>query len=191
MSEEALTPEELEIDADDRMSKSIESMRSDMARVRTGRASPALVEHLQVSFYGSLTPLSQAANVTVADARTLAVQPWDKSMVPVIEKAIIESDLGLNPVTAGEIIRIPLPALTEERRVEMTKLVRSEGEQAKVAVRNIRRDAIGKAKDLEKNKEITKDDVKSFETSIQQMTDKSVAEIDSIVAAKEAEIMEV
>lgn len=185
------TPEELSLDAEDRMSKSVESMRSDMARVRTGRASPALIEHIHVDFYGNSTPIHQTANVTVADARTLAVQPWDKSTVPAIEKAIIESDLGLNPVTAGEVIRIPLPPLTEERRIEMTKLVRGEGENGKIAVRNIRRDVISKAKEMEKAKSITKDEVKEFESDVQTLTDKYVTQIDEMVTAKEAEIMEV
>jgi len=183
--------EEISLDAEDRMSKSVESMRGDMQRVRTGRASPALIEHIQIDFYGTNTPIHQAANVTVADARTLAIQPWDKTTVPAIEKAIIESDLGLNPVTAGDVIRIPLPPLTEERRKEMSKLVRGEGENGKVAVRNIRRDAIGKVKEMEKAKSVTKDEVKDFESDVQTMTDKFVGEIDKIVSAKEAEIMEV
>ena len=126
-------------DAEARMSKSIEATRGDLAKLRTGRASPALIEHLSVDYYGSPTPLNQVAGISVQDARTLSVQPWEKSMIPVVEKVILESDLGLNPVTAGDIIRIPLPALTEERRREMTKMVRAEGENCKVAVRNIRR----------------------------------------------------
>jgi ribosome recycling factor len=178
-------------DARSRMKKTVETVRHEMARLRTGRASTALLEHISVDYYGSQTPLDQVATVSVADARTISVNPWEKRMVPVIEKAILESDLGLNPVTAGEVIRIPLPALTEERRKEITKVVRSEGENGKVAIRNIRRDALHHVKELLKEKEITQDDDKHAHDQIQQLTDKFVAEIDVIVEEKEQEVMEI
>jgi len=183
--------DEIHTDATTRMDKTVESTRADMLKIRTGRANTALVEHITVDYYGNETPITQVANVSVADSRTLSIQPWEKTMIAVVEKAIMESDLGLNPVTAGEVIRVPLPPLTEERRKEMTKIVRSEGENGKVAVRNIRRDAITKAKDLQKNKEISVDEEKDLGSRIQKATDEHVAEIDKIVAAKEAEIMEV
>jgi ribosome recycling factor len=178
-------------DAQSRMAKAVESIQSDLKKLRTGRASPALIEHINVEYYGNPTPLSQVASVAVADARTLTLTPWEKQLVPVIEKAIMESDLGLNPVTSGEVIRIPLPALTEERRKEMSKLARAEGENGKVAVRNIRRDAIGKGKAMNKSKEISEDEQKGLEERIQKLTDRFVAEIDKVVVAKEAEIMEI
>lgn len=178
-------------DAETRMGKTIEATRSELAKIRTGRASPALLEHLSVDYYGTATPISQVANISVQDARTLAVQPWEKQMVPVVEKAILESNLGLNPVTAGEIIRIPLPPLTEERRREMAKLASSEGENGKVAVRNIRRDANSDLKDLLKEKEITEDEDKQGHDQVQKLTDQYVEKIDQIVAEKEAEIMQV
>lgn len=178
-------------DAETRMKKSIESMRSEMAKIRTGRASSALIDHLTVEYYGNPTPINQVANISVQDARTLAVQPWEKNMVPVVEKAILEANLGFNPVTAGDIIRIPMPALTEERRREMVKIASSEGEAGKVAVRNIRRDANGDFKSLLAEKEITEDDDHRAQDRVQQLTDKYVAEVDAIVAEKEAEIMTV
>ena len=178
-------------DAEARMGKTIEATRSELAKIRTGRASPALLEHLSVDYYGTATPISQVANISVQDARTLAVQPWEKPMVPVIEKAILESNLGLNPVTAGEIIRIPLPPLTEERRKEMAKLASAEGENGKVAIRNIRRDANSELKDLLKEKEITEDEDKQGHDQVQKITDQYVAKIDEVVAEKEAEIMQV
>jgi ribosome recycling factor len=178
-------------DAENRMEKTVETTRSEMGRMRTGRASVALLEHLQVDYYGTPTPIMQAASVSVSDARTLSVQPWDKSMVPIIEKAIMESDLGLNPVTAGEIIRIPVPPLTEERRREITRLVRSEGENGKVAVRNIRRDANHHLKDLLKDKEIGEDDEKRAQDRVQNLTDSAVSRIEQIVGDKEKEVMEV
>ena len=147
-------------DAETRMKKSVEAIREEMAKLRTGRASTALLDHLKVEYYGNPTPLNQVATVSVSDARTLAVTPWDKSVIPRVEKAILESDLGLNPVSAGEVIRIPLPPLTEERRLEMTKLVRAEGENGKVAVRNIRRDANHHLKELLKSKELAEDEEK-------------------------------
>lgn len=178
-------------DAETRMKKSVESMKGDLAKIRTGRASPALLDHIRVDYYGSEVPLSQAATIGVADARTLSVTPWEKGMIPVVEKAIMESDLGLNPVTAGDVIRIPLPALTEERRREMTKLVRQEGENGKIAVRNIRRDAIHHIRELLKEKEITEDDEKRASDEIQGLTDRFSARIDEVIEEKEAEVMEV
>ena len=178
-------------DAEQRMQKSIESMRGDMAKIRTGRASPALIDHIMVDYYGSPTPINQVANITVQDARTLGVQPWEKPMVPVVERAIMEANLGLNPMTAGELIRIPLPPLTEERRKEMVKVAASEGENGKIAVRNIRRDANNDFKTLLKEKEITEDDDKRAQDLVQKLTDKYVAEIDEVVKEKEAEILTV
>ena len=178
-------------DADQRMQKSIEAMRSEMAKIRTGRASPALIDHLQVDYYGSPTPINQVANISVQDARTLAVQTWEKNMVPVVERAIMEANLGLNPVTAGDLIRIPMPALTEERRKELVKVASGEGENGKVAVRNIRRDANGDLKALQKDKDISEDEDKQAQDNIQKLTDKYVAQIDDIVKEKEAEILTV
>ena len=178
-------------DAEQRMQKSIESLKTILAKVRTGRASPALIQHLTVDYYGTQTPISQVANITVQDARTLGVQPWEKPMVPLIEKAILESDLGLNPVTAGEIIRIPLPPLTEERRKEMAKMVSAEGEGGKVAIRNIRRDANTNFKELLKEKEITEDDDKVAHDRVQKLTDTFIVKVDDVVAEKEQEIMTV
>lgn len=178
-------------DAEQRMNKSIESMRSEMAKIRTGRANSALIDHLSVDYYGTATPINQVANISVQDARTLAVQPWEKNMVPIVEKAILEANLGFNPVTAGDIIRIPMPALTEERRKEMVKIAASEGERGKVAIRNIRRDANSDFKALLNEKEITEDEDHGAQDSIQTLTDKFVADIDEIVADKEAEILKV
>ena len=178
-------------DADSRMKKSIEVIKQDLAKIRTGRATPALLDHIIVNYYGSSVPVAQAATVGVADSRTLSIQPWEKNMIPVIEKAILESQLGLNPVTAGEVIRIPLPPLTEERRVEMTKHVRQEGESGKIAIRNIRRDAIHQNRGLLKEKEISADEEKGAEQDLQQLTDQHIKVIDDIVAAKEAEVLEV
>ncbi len=182
---------EIKQDANKRMLKSIESLKVELAKIRTGRAHPSLLEHITVSYYGNETPLNQVANVSVADSRTLAIQPWEKNMIEPIEKAIMNSDLGLNPVTAGQIIRVPLPPLTEERRRELTKVVKAEVENAKVAVRNIRRDANNDFKDLLKDKEITEDDHRRAEDDIQKMTDKHVAEIDKILEHKEEELMAV
>ena len=178
-------------DAETRMKKSVEAIREEMAKIRTGRASTAILDHLRIDYYGNATPLNQVASVSVADARTLTVTPWDKSIVPTVEKAILESDLGLNPATAGEVIRIPIPPLTEERRVEMTKLVRAEGENGKVAIRNIRRDANNHLKELLKNKEIAEDEEKKALDNTQKLTDKYVEQVDKLVADKEVEILEV
>jgi len=178
-------------DAKTRMGKSLDSLRHELAKIRTGRAHPSLLEHVHVDYYGSQVPISQAANVSIDDARTLAVTPWDKSMVPVIEKAILASDLGLNPTTAGLVIRIPLPPLTNERRVELGKVVHNEGENAKIAIRNIRRDANHHLKELLKEKEITEDQERRTEGEIQQITDEAVSQVDAIVAEKEKDLMEI
>lgn len=178
-------------DAASRMDKSLDALKSELAKIRTGRAHPSLLEHVNVEYYGSDVPISQAANVTVEDSRTLAVTPFDKSMVQKIEKAIMTSDLGLNPATAGTVIRVPLPALTEERRADLTKIVHAEGEQAKVAIRNIRRDANQHMKEMLKSKDITEDDLRRGETDIQQLTDQHVARVDEMVAVKEKELMEI
>jgi len=178
-------------DAELRMNKSVEAVATEFLRIRTGRASTALLDHLTVDYYGSRVPIAQAATVSVGDARTLVIQAWEKGMIPLIEKAIIESDLGLNPVTAGEVMRIPMPALTEERRKEMTKIVRHEGEQGKIAVRNIRRDALGDLRDLTKEKLIGEDDEKRAEAQMQVLTDQSVSRIEEKVSEKEAEVMDV
>ncbi|MEN9726895.1 MAG: hypothetical protein RL434_1261 [Pseudomonadota bacterium] len=178
-------------DTQTRMDKSVESFKLELAKIRTGRAHPSLLDHVNVDYYGSVTPIGRAANVTVEDARTLVVTAWDKAMVQAIERAILESDLGLNPQTAGTVIRIPLPALTQERRRDLTKVVKSEAEQAKVAVRNIRRDAISDLKDLLKEKEISEDDDRKGQEDVQKLTDAHVKKIDELVGAKEQEIMAV
>ncbi|MEE8495141.1 MAG: ribosome recycling factor [Xanthomonadales bacterium] len=183
--------EDIDKDARFRMSKSLESLRSELAKIRTGRAHPSLLEHVHVDYYGSEVPISQAANVAVEDARTLSVTPWDKAMVQAIEKAILRSDLGLNPATAGQVIRIPLPPLTEERRRELGKVVHSEGENTKIAIRNIRRDAIHHIKELLKEKEISEDQERKAEHEIQNVTDKAVGKADGIVAEKEKELLEI
>ena len=177
--------------AEQKMQRSIEAFKSDLAKIRTGRAHTGLLDHIQVDYYGSPVPISQVANLTLVDARTIGVQPWEKKMVAVIEKAIRESDLGLNPATQGDLIRVPMPALTEERRRELTKVVKSEGETAKVAVRNLRRDANEQLKKLVKDKEISEDDERRGSDDIQKLTDKFVAEIDKLVQTKEGEIMTV
>ncbi len=178
-------------DARLRMGKSLESLRHELAKIRTGRAHPSLLEHVHVDYYGSEVPISQAASVAVEDSRTLSVTPWDKSMVQVVEKAILKSDLGLNPATAGQVIRIPLPPLTEERRLELGKVVHHEGENTKIAIRNIRRDAIHHIKDLLTKKEISEDDERKAENEIQNVTDTAVGKADGIVAEKEKELLEI
>ena len=182
--------EDIKKDARIRMNKSLEALRRELAKIRTGRAHPSLLEHVQVDYYGSEVPISQAASVSIEDARTLAVTAWDKTMVGVIEKAILKSDLGLNPVTAGTVIRIPLPPLTEERRIELGKVVHHEGENAKIAIRNIRRDANHHIQELLKEKEISEDDERRSEQEIQQITDAAVKKSDEIVAEKEKELLE-
>lgn len=182
---------EIKQDARSRMNKSLESLRHELAKIRTGRAHPSLLEHVHVDYYGSEVPISQAASVAVDDARTLSVTPWDKAMVAIIEKAILTSDLGLNPSTAGQVIRIPLPPLTEERRRELGKVVHNEGENAKIAIRNIRRDANHQIKELLKEKEISEDEDRKSETEIQDVTNLAVGKVDEIVAEKEKELLEI
>ena len=177
--------------AEQKMNKSIESLKADLAKVRTGRAHTGILDHVEVHYYGSPTKISQVANITLLDARTISVQPWEKKMVNAIEKAIRDSDLGLNPSTMGEIIRVPTPALTEERRKEMVKLVKTEGEDAKVAVRNIRRDANEAVKKMVKDKECSEDDERRSQDDIQKLTDKFVQQIDKLLADKEKEVMTV
>ncbi|NRB72374.1 MAG: ribosome recycling factor [Xanthomonadales bacterium] len=183
--------EDIKKDTKIRMRKSLDALRNELKKIRTGRAHPSLLEHVQVDYYGSQVPISQAANVKVEDARTLAVTPFDKSMTGTIEKAIMTSDLGLNPTSAGEVIRIPLPPLTEERRRDLGRVVHQEGENAKIAIRNIRRDANTSLKELEKEKEISEDEERRGETEVQQITDQMVSEVDTIVAEKEKELLEI
>ena len=178
-------------DADVRMDKSVAAFQDELKKIRTGRAHTSLLDHVTVEYYGSDVPLNQVANVGVEDARTLTVTPWEKQMVPVVEKAIMTSDLGLSPATAGSVIRVPLPPLTEERRRDLVKVVRHEAEGARVAIRNLRRDAIHHIKDLLKEKEITEDEERRSEDDVQGLTDKHVAQVDQILSAKEDELMEV
>ncbi|MDH3507983.1 MAG: ribosome recycling factor [Gammaproteobacteria bacterium] len=182
--------DDIKKDAALRMGKSVDALKEEFKRLRTGRAQTGLLEHVTVEYYGSEVPISQAATVTVEDARTLAVSPWEKQMVAAIEKAILTSDLGLTPMTAGAVIRVPLPPMTEERRKELVRVVRNETEAGRVAVRNIRRDVLGDVKDLLKEKLITEDDDHRAHDEIQKLTDKYVAEMDSLLQEKEAEIME-
>ncbi|MCP4088839.1 MAG: ribosome recycling factor [Gammaproteobacteria bacterium] len=182
--------EDLKKDADQRMQKSVAALTQALIKLRTGRAHPSLLEQVSVSYYGSNTPLNQVANVAVDDARTLSVTPWEQQMIPDIEKAIQNSGLGLNPVTAGKVIRVPLPDLTEERRRDLARLVKHEAEQGRVAVRNIRRDVISDIKTLLKEKEISEDDERRAEQDVQKITDKYVAEIDKISEDKQNEIMD-
>lgn len=183
--------EEIIKDAEVRMGKSIDSLHTEFSKIRTGRAHPSLLDQIQVDYYGSATPINQVANVTIEDSRTLVVTPWEKDMVAKVEKAIMGSDLGLNPATAGTVIRIPMPPLTEERRRDLVKVVRHEAEQGRVAIRNIRRDANSDFKDLLKEKEISEDEERKAGESIQKLTDSYVAKIDKVLADKEAELMEV
>lgn len=182
---------EIKQDSEKRMQKTIESLKTDMTKIRTGRANAGLLDHVQVDYYGSLTPLTQIASITTSDSRTLLVTPWEKSMVAAVEKAILNSDLGLNPATAGSAIRVPMPPLTEERRKELIKVVRHEGEQGKVSIRNIRRDANNQLKDLVKDKAISEDDERRAGEVIQKLTDKYIAEVDTVLAAKEKDLMEI
>ena len=177
--------------AEQKMHKSLEAMKTSFQKIRTGRAHAGLLDHIHVEYYGSPVPLSQVANVTVQDARTLAVQPWEKKMVQVVDKAIRESDLGLNPATSGDLIRVPMPPLSEERRREMTKIARNDAEHAKVAVRNLRREANDQFKKLLKDKAISEDEERRSQDEVQKLTDRFVAEIDKLLAAKEQEIMTV
>lgn len=183
--------EDMKKDANKRMAKSIESLRTELSKIRTGRAHTSLLDHVMVEYYGSKVPLSQVANISVGDARSLTVSTWEKQMVPVVEKAILNSGMGLNPVTAGEVIRVPIPALTEERRKDMTKIVRHEGENARIAIRNIRRDVLNDIKQLLKEKEITEDEDRRAADEVQKITDKYIAEVDAVIEVKEKDLMEI
>lgn len=182
---------ELKKTTEGKMQKSIEALKLDLAKVRTGRAHTGILDHIQVEYYGSMVPINQVANVTLVDARTLGVQVWEKPMLGKVEKAIRDSDLGLNPAAQGELIRVPMPALTEERRRELIKVVKGEGEDAKVAIRNLRRDANNSLKDGVKNKDISEDDERRTQDDIQKLTDKYVAEVDKLLAQKESELLAV
>ena len=186
-----MTIADIKKNAETKMDQSIAAFKNNLQKIRTGRANPALLDTVQVEYYGSFVPLSQVANVALLDSRTISVQPWEKGMGAKIEKAIRESDLGLNPASMGDLIRVPMPPMSEERRKEMTKLARNEGEASKVAVRNLRRDANESVKKLVKEKEASEDDQKRTEADIQKLTDKFIAEIDALVSAKEQDIMAV
>lgn len=183
--------EEIKADADDRMGKSIAALHSTLGRIRTGRASPSLLDGIEVPYYGNDTPLNQVASVTVEDARTLVISPWEKNLVPEIEKALLKSDLGITPASSGEVVRVPLPALTEENRRDLTRQARGEAETSRVAVRNIRRDAIHHIRELVKDKELAEDEAHRAEEDIQKLTDKRIGEIDAMVEAKEVDLMEI
>jgi ribosome recycling factor len=183
--------DEIKKDASSRMSKSVASLQQELTKIRTGRAHTSLLDHITVEYYGSQVPLNQVSNVGIEDSRTLVVTPWEKDMVQAIEKAIMTSDLGLNPASAGTVIRVPLPALTEERRKDMIRVVRNEAEGGRIAIRNIRRDALHDVKELLKEKMIGEDDERRAEGEIQTITDKHVAEVDKILADKESELMEI
>lgn len=182
---------DIQQDAQQRMQKSLESLEQAFSKMRTGRASVGILDGIEVEYYGNPTPLNQVANVAVADSRTLTVTPWEKDMIPVVEKAILTSDLGLNPATAGTVIRVPMPPLTEERRKDLIKVVRGEAEQGRVAIRNIRRDANNSLKELVKEKEISEDDERRGSDSVQKLTDKFVAQVDELLAKKEKDLMEI
>ena len=186
-----MTLDDIKKNLDSKMDHSIDSFKTNLTKIRTGRANPALLDTVHVDYYGSMLPLSQVANLTLLDARTIGIQPWEKGMGAKIEKAIRESDLGLNPASMGDLIRVPMPMMTEERRKELTKLVRGEGESAKVAIRNVRRDANDAVKKLVKDKLASEDDQKRSEAEIQKVTDRHIAEVDQLVAAKETDIMAV
>lgn len=177
--------------AEQKMRKTVEALKTDLAKIRTGRAHTGLLDHIMVDYYGTPTPIPQVGNVTLLDARTIAVSPWDKKMAPAIEKAIRDSDLGLNPATMGETVRVPMPALTEERRKDLIKVVRHEGENARVAVRNVRRDAIHHLKELLKQKKASEDEERRAQDDIQKLTDRSIADIDKLLQQKEADLLAV
>ena len=177
--------------AEQKMRKTVEALKTDLAKVRTGRAHTGLLDHIMVDYYGTSTPIPQVGNVTLLDARTIAVSPWDKKMAPAIEKAIRDSDLGLNPAAMGETVRVPMPALTEERRKDLIKVVRHEGENARVAVRNVRRDAIQHLKELLKQKKVAEDEERRAQDDVQKLTDRSIADIDKLLQQKEADLMAV
>ena len=182
---------EIKQTAEQKMAKSIESFKGDLHKIRTGRAHPGLLDQVQVDYYGSMVPITQVANVTLLDARTISVQPWEKGMAAKIERAIRESDLGLNPAAQGELLRVPMPALTEERRKELSKVVRHAGEEAKIAVRSVRREGNEHLKKLLKDKEVSEDDERRAQDEVQRLTDRTIAEIDRLVHGKEAEVMAV
>jgi ribosome recycling factor len=177
--------------AEQKMAKSVEALKADLSKVRTGRAHTGLLDHIHVDYYGTSMPLAQVANVTLADARTIAVQPWEKKMIPVVEKAIRDSDLGLNPATQGDVVRVPMPALTEERRRDLIKVVRHEAENARVAIRNVRREANEHLKKLLKEHKVAEDDERHAQTDVQKLTDRFIAEVDKQLATKEADLMAV
>jgi ribosome recycling factor len=182
---------ELKKSIEQKMQKSVEALKSDLAKVRTGRAHTGLLDHVMVDYYGSMVPVNQVANITLIDARTIGVQTWEKPMLGKVERAIRDSDLGLNPANMGELLRVPMPALTEERRRDLTKVVRHEGENAKIAIRNLRRDANQQLKDAVKDKAISEDDERRGEEEVQKLTDKYVVEIDKLLSQKEQELMQI
>lgn len=183
--------EDVKKDAAERMSKCVAAYRNELKRLRTGRASTALLDHIRIDYYGNESPLNQVANVAVEDARTITIVPWEKALVPIIEKAILKSDLGLTPMSAGTVIRVPLPALTEQRRRDLTKVVNKEAEAARVAIRNVRRDVMHELKEMLKEKLVSEDDDRRAQEDVQKLTDKYVAEVDQIVVEKEKELMQV
>lgn len=183
------TTQEVKNTAEQKMQKSVDALKNDLGKIRTGRAHSGLLDHVMVDYYGSMVPIAQVANVTVVDARTLGVSPWEKKLVGAIEKAIRDSDLGLNPASQGDLIRVPMPALTEERRRDLTKIVKSEGEDAKIAVRNVRRDANTALKELLKQKTVSEDDERRAQDEVQKLTDRFVSEIDKMLQTKEAELL--
>jgi ribosome recycling factor len=178
-------------DSEVRMRKCIDAFKQEISKLRTGRAHPSLLDHVRIDYYGNLVPINQVANITIGDARTLVITPWEKKLIPAIEKAIMTAELGLNPVTSGEIIRVPLPALTEERRKDLIKMGRSEAESARVAIRNVRRDANAILKEALKNKKMAEDELRKEEDAVQKLTDKLVAEVDQVLSAKEKELMSI
>ena len=183
------TTQEVKSTAEQKMQKSVDALKNDLGKIRTGRAHAGLLDHVMVDYYGSMVPIGQVANVTVVDARTLGVSPWEKKIVGAVEKAIRDADLGLNPASQGDLIRVPMPALTEERRRDLTKVVKSEGEDAKIAVRNVRRDANAALKELLKHKTISEDDDRRAQEEVQKLTDRFVAEIDKMLQTKEVELL--
>lgn len=183
--------EEIKQDADERMGKSLDVLSGTFARIRTGRANPGLLDGIEVAYYGNSTPLNQVASITVEDARTLVISPWEKNLVPELEKALLRSDLGITPASTGDLIRVPLPALTEQNRRDLARQAKQEAENARIAVRNIRRDAIADIRELVKEKEVAEDDAHRGEEDIQKLTDRRIGEVDSALAAKEADLMEV
>jgi ribosome recycling factor len=189
--EKSMTIADIRKSAEQKMQKSIEAFKNDLGKVRTGRAHTGLLDHVQVDYYGTMMPINQTANVTLIDARTIGVQPWEKKMVGVVEKAIRESDLGLNPSTQGDLIRVPMPALTEQRRKELVKVVKGEGETARVAIRNLRREANEQLKKLLKDKAVSEDEERKAQDDVQKLTDKSIAEVEKLLVTKEAEILAV